>query len=85
MIGLENTKSELDVEFFSSTSEGIQMLGTLRAAIASGENGAVCIWIDDDGVYRGNRQYCCDTKAEFQSENIEELSAWLDENLPKIQ
>lgn len=73
-----------DVEFFHSISGGLRLLGRDRATTTSGDEGAINIWIDDDGAYRGCRMRYYQTMSEITTPTKAKLKKWLADELPKI-
>lgn len=78
-------RKEVKCEFFGSVTKGLQLLKKDKAATAAGDNGAINIYIDDEGVYRGYRYAYCSTKSFIVTMKINELAFWLKREFPKIK
>jgi hypothetical protein len=54
LVGLSGLKGPIDCEFFNSITEVSTILKKGIAATTANTNGAINIWIGDDGLYRGS-------------------------------
>ena len=83
--GLENLEGEVEVEgCFSSVTDGLKNLRAHRAKCTAGDLGAINIWYDDNGVYRGERMAYYSTISKVSVNTLKELGKWLKEEFPLI-
>ena len=83
--GLQGVKGDIEnVEFFSSVSAGIRGLKKARARTTAGDRGSINLWVNDAGLYRGERHAFKRTISSIETKTSRELEAWLKEELPKI-
>ena len=86
LAGLPGTNGKpRDVEFFHSISRGMILLGRDKVATTSGNEGAINIWTDDEGKYRGCRMRYMQNMSDIISPTKSKLKQWLIDELPKIK
>jgi hypothetical protein len=86
LVGLQGTNGKpREVEFFRSTSRALVLLSRDKATTTSGDEGAINIWIDDAGLYRGCRMRFMQTMAEIVTPTKAKVKRWLIDELPKIK
>lgn len=74
-----------DVEFFRSITRALFLLSRDKCATTAGDNGAINIWVDDDGRYRGCRMRWMITEAETIVDTKRKLKEWLTKEIPLIR
>ena len=84
-VDLPGVTGDVDYNHLTSVSDGIRNLRKLRAMSTAGDDGAVTIWVDDEGVYRGARYVYCVEKSTIKTNTLRDLKTWLKSELPKIQ
>ena len=72
-------------ERFTNAKEAIRGLKKARAKSIAGDLGAIILWYDDNGFYRGERDVYRVTASEIKVKTAKELLPWLREELPKIK
>jgi hypothetical protein len=83
--GLPGVKAaQLEAPDFNTVTQAMRNLTTHRATTTAADNGAINLWIDDAGVYRGERYRLMSTKSSISCSKKKPLRDWLVENLPKI-
>ena len=85
--GLEGTNNKkLEVkEFFNTGVEAMKQLKQYGYACGAGDKGAINIWKDDEGFYRGVREFFRRTMSEIKCSSEQLLEKWLYENIPLIK
>jgi hypothetical protein len=85
LTGLPGTNGKpRDVAFFRSVAGALNLLARDRATTTAGDEGAINIWLDDAGEYRGCRSRYMQTMAEIVVPTKAQLKRWLIDELPKI-
>lgn len=83
--GLNGVKKKLvKAEFFRSVSAGMRALIENRAATAAGSMGAINIYVDDSGYYRGVRYCFMQERGFITTRTRNSLKEWLKTELPLI-
>lgn len=84
--GLKGVTEEIvDAAYFKTVSEGLKLIRNGQFATTADSNGAINIYTDDEGVYRGYRMKFWGTQDFIVTMKRFELQTWLSENLPKIK
>lgn len=81
---LPGKPGKTEAVYFKQARKAISAINDGYAATSSGDNGAINIWIDNKGKFRGERQEFCITKSEFDGSTIHELLEWVKSALKKI-
>lgn len=78
------SKGSIDATFIKSSKEIIKLTKDL-ALTAANTNGAINVWIDDDGNFRGNlyKFYVCEDS--IITGDITIITNWLKKSLIKIK
>jgi hypothetical protein len=63
----------------------VAALGRHRACSAAGDHGAVMVWVDDAGLYRGAFQQHWQTINSYSGKSKSALMAWLKVWMPKMR
>jgi len=85
LAGLPKTNGRLiTVEFFHSVNRAFLLLKRDGATTTAGNEGAINIWIDDDGAYRGCRMRYMQTMSDIVTPTKAKLKSWLVAELPKV-
>jgi hypothetical protein len=83
--GLAGLKDSIEITgYFYSVSAGMRGLKKARARTAAAAYGAINIWVDDAGMYRGERFAFRVSKSTAKVKTSRELEIWLKEEFPKI-
>jgi uncharacterized protein YllA (UPF0747 family) len=85
LAGLPNTTENQDCEIVSTVTAAFNVLRQGTAASASGDNGAINLWYDDDGDLRGERMRFLITEDSQTFSTKKEARTWLKDALQKIQ
>lgn len=86
LIGLPGTDGkEVAVNMVRSASAALQSIRNKRPATMASDNGAITLWIDDDGKYRvAFHRYWC-ALDERQLSSLVKVRRWLREWMPKME
>lgn len=84
MVGLPDMPGTWPTIFFRSVTGGMRGLKKHRVKTASGDRGAINIWYDDNGMWRGERMVHFLTVSEITAKRSVDLQGWLKSNLPLI-
>lgn len=82
--GLKDLDGEFEAIYFKSVTDALRGLRKTRVKTASGNYGAIHIWLDDYGLYRGERMKDMLPRSKTVAKNQNQLKAWLRQELPKI-
>lgn len=83
--GLPGLKGAFELDgLFTSVTDGIRGLRKARVKSTAGDFGAINIWVDDAGKYRGERTVHMVVRSRIECRTLGELRAWLREEFPKI-
>lgn len=85
LTGLPDTRKIRKGEMFRTISQARKLLSKRIAATAASDNGAINIWDDKHGNWRGERQVFMCTRSRCEVKTLKELVAWLKIELPKIE
>lgn len=84
--GLEGIKRKIvKAKEFNTVTSGMTALLTSRAATTADDNGAINIWIEDSGLYRGCRYKYLIEQSYVISDTKTKLKEWLTNELAKIR
>lgn len=72
-------------EFFNSVTQCLRLLKRDKATTAADDRGAINVYIDDEGVYRGYRYYMMGQRSFIVTMSKKDLINWLKIELPKIR
>ena len=84
LVDLPGVDGDLDYNSLTSVTQGIRELRKVRALSTASDGGAVTIWVDDKGCYRGNRHVHFREMSSIKTETLRDLKTWLKSELPKI-
>jgi hypothetical protein len=71
-------------ERITSASQAVRGLRKARARVCAGSDGAITVWIDDNGCWCGERHVHCSTASSICAGTSKELEEWVRRELPKI-
>ena len=83
-VDLPGVTGDVDYSYLNSVSDGIRNLRKLRAMSTAGDDGAVTIWVDDEGTYRGARYVYDNERSSIKTKTLRDMKIWLKSELPKI-
>lgn len=85
LIGLPDARKIRKAECFRSIAQCLRILRKGFAATTASDEGAINVWKDRHGRWRGERQRYMIKQSETTCTNLDLLRAWLKEQLPKIE
>lgn len=87
LVGLAGVSSDSveAIHVTSRTSALKHLRGGARAVTAAGDNGALNVWIDEDGMYRCSFHRFLSTKNHGTWKYLASVDAWLREWWPRMK
>lgn len=85
LTGLPNTSPRRKAAMFRTVNGALVILRKGLAGTAASDNGAINVWKDRRGRWRGARCVFLRDVSACECTSIVELAAWLKVELPKIQ